>query len=150
MATMFLNKKDTRWSLALLCCLLLLTVTTCKKGGPQSVVPYVDVYFNFYPQGMDNTLAPVGGSKNFDNYGYNGVVVIHTGVDEYTAFDRACPNDYLSGCQVQYVGGYLQDKKCCNSMFDEQAGYPINSLYPNVLRQYKVYQIDERTFAVSN
>ncbi len=54
------------------------------------VVPYVYVYFEIDINQPDmQDLLPVGG-KVFVNGGHRGIVIYHSSIDKFEAYDRAC------------------------------------------------------------
>jgi len=71
---------------------------SCDKN---IVVPYVYVYFEVDINQPDmQDLLPVGG-KVFVNGGHRGIVLYHSSIDKFEAYDRACTYHPNSEARVQ-------------------------------------------------
>jgi len=73
---------------------ILLFSLSCKKEGEDDRIPYVPVNFTIYlslPQYAG--LNSVGGYELISGYGYRGVIVYRRALEEYVAYDLACPYD---------------------------------------------------------
>ena len=95
----------------------LLLFTNCKKND--NLVPYV--YVNFYvslsyPQ--FSSLTSVGGWV-YVTGGYKGIVIYRNAIDEFCAYDRACPYKPTDACERISVeaNGITAIDSCCGSRF---------------------------------
>ena len=87
-------------------------------------------------------LYPIGGYIYLKNQGHRGVVVIHSGIGEYVAYERACPCDDSSRVAIsQEWGSTVLECPRCHSCFDPMSsGMPFDgSATPCPLFQYSAY-----------
>lgn len=118
--------------------LLLLTVFSCRKEENAPEIPYVAVNIVLDPNGTEYiNLNPVNGWETIVG-GYNGILVFRTAVNEFVAFERACPYDPLKqGAQVRVdQSGITCYCPVCGSKYIMTDGTPYEgpSRYP--LKQY--------------
>lgn len=111
----------------------------CKKN--EDPIPYV--YVNFYinlnsPQYTD--LNNIGGYV-YVTGGYRGIVIYRNSIDEFKAFDRACPYKPSKECErvvVEETGITLVDT-CCGSRFLLMDGSVVNGPATISLKEYRTY-----------
>jgi len=111
----------------------------CKKNDDP--VPYV--YVNFYvninsPQ--FTSLTSVGGWV-YVTGGYKGIVLYRNSIDEFYAYDRACPYKPTTGCEHIDVedNGITVIDSCCGSRFLLMDGSVVNGPATISLTHYKTY-----------
>jgi nitrite reductase/ring-hydroxylating ferredoxin subunit len=120
-----------------------LLVFACKKDNPEDQIPYA--YINIYIEPNSTMYLPlnvVGGSVYLTAASPSkGLIVYRTGVDEFVAFERTCPNDPANNCdtgpvKIEHAGTTAVDS-CCMSRFILQDGsvFAGPSKYP--LRSYR-------------
>ncbi len=117
---------------------LLLIPSSCKKEEEAPEIPYVYVSIALDPNGTKYIhLNTVNGWETV-NGGYNGILIFRKSVNEFVAFERACPYDpTTSGAQVRVeASGITCYCPVCNSKFIMTDGTPYEgpSRYP--LKQY--------------
>lgn len=118
----------------------ILTVTSpgCAKEQDRTEIPYVYVNFSLDPNSTQyiNLNAVNGWETVFG--GYNGILIFRRSVNEFVAFERACPHDPLTeGAQVRVEeSGITCQCPVCGSRFIMTDGTPFEgpSRYP--LKQY--------------
>lgn len=96
----------------------MLLPTACDEDR-EHPVPYVRVDFNFNV--LHYNLAGPGSSHQFSDFesgGYRGIIVHRLSMDEFRAFDRACPCD-PHNCMVSIdpENQLLARDPCCESVF---------------------------------
>ncbi len=145
---------------------LILSLYSCKDDNPNPIPNYYTVNITIDVSSFDNDFA-IGNIKTFTqmrtgyNTGYAGVVVYRHNLDEFYAYDMACPNDWYSGCIVVRDSTKarpapadlcLQDEICCGCKFNLLNGYPQsdNKDYRYPLLQYKVTKQSATRFLVHN
>lgn len=111
---------------------------SCKKDEQQPEIPYVYVNFSLNPNStLYIHLNPVNGWETVSG-GYKGILIFRKSVNEFAAFERACPNDPLeNGAQVRVDdSGITCYCPVCGSKFIMVDGTPYEgpSHYP--LKQY--------------
>ena len=111
---------------------------SCKKDEQQPEIPYVYVNFSLNPNStLYIHLNAVNGWETVSG-GYKGILIFRKSVNEFAAFERACPNDPLeNGAQVRVDdSGITCFCPVCGSKFIMVDGTPYEgpSHYP--LKQY--------------
>ncbi|MCK9204941.1 MAG: hypothetical protein M0P58_10980 [Bacteroidales bacterium] len=123
--------------LILFICFFLLPVS-CKKEEEATEIPYVYVNFNLNPNGTQYiNLNPVNGWETVVG-GYNGILIYRKSINEFVAFERACPYDPLSdGAQVRVDGsGITCTCPICGSKYIMTDGTPFDGPSHFPLKQY--------------
>ena len=113
--------------------------SNCKKND--NAVPYV--YVNFYvsislPQ--FSSLTSVGGWV-YVTGGYRGIVIYRNSIDEFCAYDRACPNKPSQANERIAVeaNGITAIDSTCGSRFLLIDGSVVNGPAKISLTRYKTY-----------
>lgn len=119
--------------------ILLLFGGSCKDENPYTI-PYVVVGFTVYPNNIDSDLG-VSKTKVFSQYGYRGVMVYNSGlggIDQFLAYDRACPYDTQNPKAIVAVdpSGLIAICPVCESKYLITDGYPFMGPARNPLLQY--------------
>jgi len=141
----FLYKKN----LFYLLLFILIPLSQCKKNDDP--IPYV--YVNFYvnlnaPQFYE--LTSVGGWV-YVTGGFRGIVIYRNSIDEFSAYDRACPFKPSNECEridVEATGVTAIDS-CCGSRFLLIDGSVVNGPATISLKSYKTY-LSGMSLQVSN
>ncbi|HNY03040.1 MAG TPA: hypothetical protein PKG48_10655 [Bacteroidales bacterium] len=119
-------------------CSGLIFISSCKKDAQSPDIPYVYVNFSLDPNGTQYiNLNAVNGWETVTG-GYNGILLFRKSVEEFMAFERACPYDpRKEGAQVRVDdSGITCTCPVCGSRFIMTDGTPFAgpSRYP--LKQY--------------
>jgi nitrite reductase/ring-hydroxylating ferredoxin subunit len=106
-------------------CGFLFTKCEDNQQGPIPFVP-VNIYLALNEPSNAN-LLPIGGWV-YVNGGSKGLIVYHSNVDEYLAFDRNCTFEAYGQCVTLDVLPAEQATvdSCCNSKFSLLSGVVIN------------------------
>jgi hypothetical protein len=130
-------------------CLLLLGTNACKDDY-NSVVPYVNVNFDFNPTNYIELNIPAG-SVYFPNAGFGGIIVINNWGDStnpYLAFDATCTHEVSSLVRVAVLENGSGVATCpqCGSRFMlfGSNGNPISGTANEPLRQYHTSNLGGR------
>jgi nitrite reductase/ring-hydroxylating ferredoxin subunit len=75
---------------------------SCKKETPAPEIPFTYVNFSLNPNGTQYlSLNGVGGWETVTG-GYKGILIYRKSINEFMAYERACPYDPLvSGAQIR-------------------------------------------------
>lgn len=117
---------------------LLTLFPSCKKEEQAPEIPYVYVGFSLNPNGTQYiNLNRVNGWETVYG-GYNGILIFRKSLNEFVAFERACPYDPLTeGAQVRVDES---DITCscpvCGSRFILTDGTPFEGPSHFPLKQY--------------
>ena len=124
----------------------------CNKDNQSDYynIPYVSVYLTInleLPSYAD--LQDIGGYVVIGNYGYRGIIVYHSGLDEYVAIERTCtyqPLDECSYVSVDNSGTFLKCGhynatdwvSCCDSKYTMDGYSVITGPAKYSLKHYQV------------
>jgi nitrite reductase/ring-hydroxylating ferredoxin subunit len=119
--------------------LLVLLFFSCKKNN-DTQVPNVSVDFNVYLNEPSNSaLNSVGNWVYISGQGVKGIIIYHRSIDEFVAYDRACPHDYYSksaSVSVDASNVFAVDSVYCGSKFNLLDGSVENGPATRPLKQY--------------
>lgn len=125
MINMMLHKKHCT------CCLLAVAVAALLLAGCRGEnncrIPIGDANFTVQPNSaMYSGLNNVGGYQYFTG-GHRGIVVIHTYIDEFAAYERTCPVDTNTQLWVSdSIGSAVLECPKCGSRFSTYSnGSPL-------------------------
>ena len=118
---------------------LLLIFFACAKER-QHPVPNVMVEFTL---NLESTqfieLNTIGGWAYFTG-GYRGIIIYRQSVDEFRAFDRACPYHPFDDCAIVRVfDPPLATDTCCGSRFLLLDGSVVTGPAQYPLKQYRTF-----------
>ncbi len=136
--------------LFLIVTLTILALVSCNRKS-NDVIPdvYVDFRINLYDPQFVN-LTAIGGAiavdKNTNNIGYpaagfneNGII-IYSGPDEFYAYDRTCPHDYVvNGKSIRVNIDFIQAvcPECATSYALSATGTPSSGIGRYPLKNYR-------------
>lgn len=117
----------------------LLVPSSCKKEEEAPEIPFVYVSIALDPNGTQYiNLNTVNGWETI-NGGYNGILIFRKSVNEFAAFERACPyHPTTTGAQVRVeASGITCCCPVCNSKFILTDGTPYEGPSRWPLKQYQ-------------
>jgi nitrite reductase/ring-hydroxylating ferredoxin subunit len=122
----------------LLFSVILIIICSCKKEEQAPEIPYVYVNLILNPNGTEYINLNVVNGWETVRGGYNGILIFRKAVNEFSAFERACPYDPLvSGAQVRVdESGITCYCPVCNSKFIMVDGTPYEGPSHFPLKQY--------------
>ncbi len=127
-----------RISKYLMICFSLLVFFSCSKEDDHPV-PYVRVDFNFNITNYN--LDGPGMSAQFPREtsgGYRGIFVYRVSMDEFRAYDRACPvNPHQCTLNISEDNPVLVGADCSDSMFSLLDGARMEGTSNYPLREYR-------------
>jgi len=117
---------------------ILLGTSSCSKDTQAPEIPYVYVNFNLNPNGTQYIKLNVVNGWETVTGGYNGILIFRKSVNEFSAFERACPNDPMKkGAQVRVdLSGITCYCPVCGSKFIMVDGTPYEGPSHFPLKQY--------------
>jgi nitrite reductase/ring-hydroxylating ferredoxin subunit len=116
----------------------IIMVAGCKKEEQAPEIPYVYVNFSLNPNGTQYINLNVVNGWETVYGGYNGILIFRKAVNEFAAFERACPYDPLiTGAQVRVdESGITCYCPVCGSKFIMVDGTPYEGPSHFPLKQY--------------
>ena len=131
--------------------ILLLSLFSCSNtDDPNTILPYVPVNETVYLNNpSNNNLLSVGGWVEISG-GIKGIVVYHAGIENYLAYDLACPHLSPSVCSKMIVeDGLNMECTCDNTKFALALGGAPQSGTQYPARQYRVIK-NGNTLIITN
>jgi nitrite reductase/ring-hydroxylating ferredoxin subunit len=131
-----LLKKIVRASL-LMSALMFVSIA-CEKEEQAPDIPYVYVNLSLNPNGTEYINLNVVNGWETVYGGYNGILIFRKAVNEFSAFERACPYDPLvKGAQIRVdESGITCFCPVCGSKFIMTDGTPYEGPSHFPLKQY--------------
>lgn len=102
-------------TLSLIGIMLFVLVSSCKKDRVESTIPYVPVNITVILSLPEYQQLNSPGSSAIISGGYRGIIIYRRSIQEFVAFDLACPYDPTeSGAILTLESGGLTllDNKC--------------------------------------
>ncbi len=110
-------------------------------------VPVDETIFLNNPAYID--LQIVGGWA-YSNGGISGLIIYHSGINSYVAFDRAAPHIQPKACSQMYVkDGLFMICSCDDSRFSILDGAPLTEDIRYAAKQYRVVVVGS-TLRITN
>lgn len=131
--------------------ILLSSSWSCGKKQAHDSIPevpvnlYIDINSTMYIE-----LNTIGGWVYLTG-GYKGILIYRIAVDEFVAYDRACPYDPFETCAriAMDPSGLTCSDSCCTSKFGILDGSVINGPATIPLKRYNTFY-DGSVLSVSN
>ncbi len=124
----------------------------CNEKEPHDAIPEVSVNVNLdINSTMYIELNTIGGWVYLTG-GYRGILVYRIAVDEFVAYDRACPHDPFektARITMDNTGITCSDTTSCGSQFGILDGSVINGPATIPLKRYYTYY-DGNTLSINN
>jgi hypothetical protein len=117
---------------------MLLSASSCKKEEQAPEIPYVYVNFSLNPNGTQYINLNVVNGWETVYGGYNGILIFRKSVNEFSAFERACPYDPMKeGAQIRVdESGITCYCPVCKSKYIMVDGTPYEGPSHFPLKQY--------------
>lgn len=122
----------------LMVAMVLLNAASCKKEEQAPEIPYVYVNFSLNPNGTQYINLNVVNGWETVYGGYNGILIFRKSLNEFAAFERACPYDPTTeGAQVRVdESGITCYCPVCKSKYIMVDGTPYEGPSHFPLKQY--------------
>lgn len=130
---------------------LTILLAGCSKENKRNEIPVVAVYFVINPNSTEYLeLNPVNGWVPVTG-GYAGIIIFRKSLNEFMAFERACPYDWEQADARLEVesGGITTACPHCGSKFIMLDGSPYQGPSPYPMKQYQT-SYDGTVLIVSN
>lgn len=121
--------------------LLLFSIACGDKDNtnPHSLIPNVSVNFYLYPNTID--FIATGGFREYNNYGYRGIIIYRLDQSTFMAYERTCPfdaNEETARVTVD-LSTYSMVDSTCGSSYNLLDGMPNAGPSSSPLLQYGTY-----------
>lgn len=126
---------------SIICSISLILFSSCGDERENNI-PYVYVSTSIDMQNpVYLELLNVGGSAYINNEGYNGngIIVYHSGIDEFKAYDRTCTFQVERSCAIEtnedsFITAVCP---CCESEFELSYGTVSKGPASTPLKEYR-------------
>ncbi|MEI6681312.1 MAG: hypothetical protein WCO44_01715 [Bacteroidota bacterium] len=111
---------------------------SCKKETTTPQIPYVSFNISLNPNGTQYLALNVVNGWETVTGGYNGILIFRKSINEFAAYERACPYDPLvSGAQIRVdKSGITCYCPVCGSKYIMSDGTPYSGPSRYTLREY--------------
>lgn len=123
--------------------ILVIPGINCGKTNPvDKIIPYVLVNFRINPNSIEFNNLNIVGNWAYVTGGYRGIIIFHSNINEYKAFERTSPHDYPNdfNCRVNVdESGIIAVDNCSGSKYILLDGTPFEGPATLPLKQYNTY-----------
>jgi nitrite reductase/ring-hydroxylating ferredoxin subunit len=122
-------------------CAIILGTSACKKEAQPPEIPYAYVNFQIDPNGTQYINLNVVNGWETVTGGYKGILIFRKSVNEFAAFERACPYDPGKDGALVIVEESGITCKCaiCGSKYIMTDGTPFEGPSRYTLKQYNAF-----------
>lgn len=137
--------------LLLLSLFLTIVLSGCTKEQQQNDIPVVEVNFVVNPNSTEYLELNAVNGWVYVTGGYRGIILVRISLNEFKAFERACPYDWEQADARIEVESSSITAMCphCKSKFILLDGSPFEGPSPYPLKQYQA-MYDGNLLFVSN
>ena len=107
--------------------------------SPESIIPNVSVNFYIYPNTID--FIAIQGFREYNNYGYRGIIIFRLDQSTFMAYEKTCPydaNEESAQVEINYSTWSMVDSTCMSS-YNLLDGMPNGGPSASPLLQYGTY-----------
>lgn len=140
-------------SLLTLSAIVVLLLFACKKSNEVDPIPTVPVNLTVPLRLPEYSALNSIGNYVYVNGGYKGIIIYRRTLDQFVAFERACPHHPTTNGAVVRVdsSGVMAVDQTCGSKFNLFDGSVVNGPAARPLRPYNVdYNQDNETLYIYN
>lgn len=132
---------------------LLIAQPACKKSNQTDPIPTVPVNITVPLRLPEYSALNSIGNYVYINGGYKGIIVYRRTLDQFVAFERACPFDPTTSGAIVVVdsSGVMAKDSKCGSKFNLFDGSVVNGPAARSLKPYNVeYNQNSETLYIYN
>ena len=122
----------------------------CNPAPDETNIPNVRVDIEVDLDDIDSQeLQQIGGFIYLDG-GVRGIVLIHTGLTEYSAYDLNCTFEPTKADAIvaMHTSGFYLEDTTCTSTFDHN-GFPTSGPAPFPLKKYRISRSGDILFIMN-
>lgn len=121
------------------------------NGDPNNILPNVPVNETIFLNNPQFINLQVVGGWSYSQGGIKGIIIYHSSINNYVAFERACPHLTPSSCSQMSVENSIKMVcPCDDSEFNLLNGAPLTDGVKFPARQYRVSLIGPNTLSITN
>ena len=137
----------------LLALILLLTLFSCDDDGNDfnDLLPEVPVNQTIFLNNPEFIDLQVVGGWAYASGGISGLIIYHSGINTFIAFERSAPHLRPQACSIMSVkNGLFMECPCDDSLFNILNGAPQTDGINYSARQYRVLNTGPNTLQITN
>lgn len=132
---------------------LLLTLFSCNDNGDEfrDLLPDIGVNQTVFLNNPEFIDLQVVGGWAYSPGGISGIIIYHSGISTYLAFERSAPHLSPQACSKMIVtNGITMECSCDDSVFNILNGAPLTDGIKYSARQYRVLNTGPNTLQITN
>ena len=121
------------------------------NNDPNQILPVVPVNETIFLNNPDFINLQVVGGWAYAQGGISGLIIYHSGINTYLAYERSAPHLTPRACsQMKVVNGLVMVCPCDESEFNILNGAPLTEGVNYPARQYRVQVAGNSTLIITN
>lgn len=133
---------------------LLMLICSCNSDNidDNDILPKISVNETIFLNNPEFiNLQVVGGHAIITQGGISGIIVYHSGINNYIAFERSAPHLSPETCSIMDVkNSIVMFCSCDNSEFNLLNGAPLTDGINYSARQYRAELVGNNTLQITN
>ncbi len=121
------------------------------NGNLNNILPNIPVNETIFLNNPQFINLQVVGGWAYSQGGIKGILIYHSSINNYVAFDRACPHLTPQSCsQMNVENSIVMVCSCDGSEFSILDGSPLSDGVRYPAKQYRVSLIGPETLSITN
>jgi len=121
------------------------------NNDPNQILPIVPVNETIFLNNPEFINLQVVGGWSYAQGGISGLIIYHSGINTYLAYERSAPHLTPRACsQMKVVNGLVMVCPCDESEFNILNGAPLTEGVKYAARQYRVQVAGNSTLIITN
>jgi len=133
--------------------LVLFLIFSCSgdNNDPNNILPNIPVNQTIFLNNPEFINLQVVGGWAYSKGGIKGIIIYHSGINNYVAFERACPHLSPQSCsQMNVENSIIMLCSCDDSEFSILNGAPLTEGVQFPARQYRTVLVGTNTLNITN
>lgn len=133
--------------------LLILSIFSCKTDDidDYDILPKISVNETIFLNNPEFIDLQVVGGWAYAQGGISGIIIYHSGINNYIAFERSAPHLSPKSCSKMTVkNSIIMFCSCDNSEFNILNGAPLTDGVKYSARQYRVASVGSNALQITN
>jgi len=138
-------------NLVIIVLLFLLISCSDNDNDPNTILPNVPVNETIFLNNPEYTNLQVVGGWAYSQGGISGIIIYHSSINNYVAFERSAPHLTPEACsRMDVKNGIIMHCSCDDSEFQIIDGAPMTDGINYPAKQYRVEVLGNNTLRITN